>query len=206
MLLDAIESADVKPTELDANYATQLLNHSDSGIKRRAAKLLAAAIPPDREKVLAEYHSVLELDSSPARGRAVFERNCATCHRIDDIGTSVAPDISDSRERTPMQLLTDILQPNRAIDSNYFSYTAVTTDGLTHTGILTAETSTSVTLKQADGKSIILPRDQIDDLRSDGVSFMPDGLERNMPPQEMADLIAFIKNWRYLREAPELAR
>jgi putative membrane-bound dehydrogenase-like protein len=202
LLLDAIDAGYVKATELDVNRSKQLLNHPDSAIKQRAEKLLAAAIPADREKVLADYQSVLKLQPDAARGRAVFEKNCSTCHRIDDIGVTVAPDISDSRERLPVQLLTDILQPNRAIDSNYFSYTATTTEGLTYTGILTAETSTSVTLKQAEGKAITLPRDQIDDLRSDGISFMPDGLEQNIPPQQMADLIAFIKNWRYLAEAP----
>jgi hypothetical protein len=65
--------------------------------------------------------------------------------------------------------------------------------------VLTTETSTSVTLKQAENKSITLRRDEIDELRSDGVSFMPDGMEKNIPPQDMADLIGFIKNWRYLR-------
>jgi putative membrane-bound dehydrogenase-like protein len=206
LLLDAVDAGYVKLTELDANRSKQLLTHADGAIKQRAEALLAAAIPADREKVLADYQSVLELQSDAARGRAVFEKNCSTCHRVDDIGVTVAPDISDSRERLPVQLLTDILQPNRAIDSNYFSYTATTTEGLTYTGILTAETSTSVTLKQAEGKTITLPRDQIEDLRSDGISFMPDGLERNIPPQQMADLISFIKNWRYLHEAPGIVK
>jgi putative heme-binding domain-containing protein len=206
LLLDAIEAGDVKATELNANRSKNLLEHTDADIQRRAKVLLAAAIPADRDKALSEYQGVLKFEADAARGRAVFEKNCATCHRIDKTGVDVAPDISDSRERLPAQLLTDIIQPNRAIDSNYFSYTVVTNDGLTHTGVLSAETSTSVTLKQADGKSVVLPRNEIQELRSDGVSFMPDGLEKNIPPQAMADLIAFIKNWRYLSEAPELAR
>ncbi|MCI0335882.1 MAG: c-type cytochrome [Planctomycetes bacterium] len=206
LLLDAVGAGDVKPIEIDANRSKQILNHADPAVTQRAEKLLADAVPADREQVLAEYQNVLDMESSPARGRAIFEKNCATCHRIDNVGVDVAPDISDSREKLPEQLLTDIIQPNRAIDSNYFSYTVTTTDGLTYTGILTAETSTSVTLKQTEGKAITLPRDQVEDLHSDGVSFMPDGMEKNIPPQDMADLIAFIKNWRYLTEAPELAR
>jgi putative membrane-bound dehydrogenase-like protein len=194
LVLGEIVAGRIKPTEVSLQQANLLMQ-----------KLFAESLPRDREQALADYQSVLQLEAEPARGRAVFEKNCATCHRIDKVGVDVAPDISDSRERLPAQLLTDIIQPNRAIDSNYFSYTAVTDDGLTHTGVLTAETSTSVTLKQADGKTVTLPRDEIEDLRSDGVSFMPDGLEKNIPPQAMADLIAFIKNWRYLTEAPELA-
>jgi putative heme-binding domain-containing protein len=132
------------------------------------------------------------------RGREVFKQRCTTCHRIGDLGVDVAPNISDSREKTRLQILTDVLQPNRAIDANYFSYTAVTDDGLAHTGVLAAETATSVTLKQPEGKVETLRRDEIEELRSNGVSLMPEGLERDIPPQAMADLIAFIKGWRYL--------
>jgi putative heme-binding domain-containing protein len=155
-------------------------------------------VPTDRRQALAEYRAVLTMKAEPARGRAVFQKQCANCHRIDGLGVDVAPDISDSREKSAEQILADIIQPNRAIDSNYFSYTAVTVDGRVHTGILTAETSTSVTLKQAEGKAITLRRAEIDELYSNGVSLMPDGMEKLIPPQDMADLISFIKNWRYL--------
>ena len=63
--------------------------------------LLAAAVPADREKVLAEYQPVLKLKAEPARGAAVFENRCSICHKIGDVGVQFAPDISDSRERTP---------------------------------------------------------------------------------------------------------
>jgi putative membrane-bound dehydrogenase-like protein len=198
LLVDELAAGRIKPTELDANRIQLLLNHRDATIKTRAEELLAEVLPADRELALADYRVVLTMPPDPSRGRGVFEKQCATCHQIDGVGVQFAPDISDSREKSAEQLLTDIIQPNRAIDSNYFSYTAITVDGLVHTGVLAAETSTSVALKQAEGKSVTLRRDQIAELRSDGVSFMPDGLEKNIPPQDMADLIAFIKNWRYL--------
>jgi putative heme-binding domain-containing protein len=190
LMLEEVIAGRIKPTEVDLNNARLLLD-----------KLFADSMPQDREKALREYQTVLKMTADPARGRAIFQKHCAVCHKISNIGVDVAPDISDSRERLPAQLLADIIQPNRAIDSNYFSYTAVTSDGLSQTGILTAETSTSVTLKQQEGKTVTIPRSDIEELRSDGISFMPDGLEKNIPPQDMADLIAFIKNWRYLSEA-----
>jgi putative heme-binding domain-containing protein len=183
-----------------------LLNHRNEPIRERAKTLFAEAVPTDRREALATYQSALRLKASPSRGRTVFQKQCATCHHIAGVGVDVAPDISDSRERSTEQLLTDIIQPNRAIDSNYFSYTAVAADGRVYTGILTAETSTSVTLKQAEGKTVVVRRSEIDDLHSDGISLMPDGLEKLIPPQDMADLISFIKNWRYLDDpaAPPL--
>jgi putative heme-binding domain-containing protein len=71
-------------------------------------------------------------------------------------------------------------------------------DGTVATGILTTETATSITLRQQGGKELVIARSEIDSLRSSGVSLMPEGLERQVPPQDMADLLAFIKNWRYL--------
>jgi putative membrane-bound dehydrogenase-like protein len=206
LLLDELAAKRIAATALDANRINLLLNHRDEAIRERAKTLFADAVPTDRRQALANYQSALSLAADPSRGRTVFQKQCATCHHIAGVGVDVAPDISDSRERSAEQLLTDIIQPNQAIDSNYFSYTAVAADGRVYTGILTAETSTSVTLKQAEGKTVVLRRSEIDDLHSDGVSLMPDGLEKLIPPQDMADLISFIKNWRYLDDpaAPPL--
>jgi putative membrane-bound dehydrogenase-like protein len=198
LLLDAIAAGQLKANELDAARKAALLNHRDPAIKARAEQLLADAIPADRQEALADYQAALGLPANPLHGREVFSKQCATCHRIGEIGVDVAPDISDSRVRTGAQYLTDILQPNRAVDSNYFSYTAITADGLAITGILAAETATSITLKEAEGREKTLRRDEIEQLAANGVSLMPEGLEREIPHQDMADLISFIKNWRYL--------
>ena len=135
-----------------------------------------------QQQALADYEAALALTGDPAAGRKVFEKACASCHRVADVGIAFAPDISDSRRETPLQILTDTIQPNRAVDSNYFAYTAVTVDGLTHAGILAAETPTSITLKQAEGKEITLLRDDIDLLESTGLSLMPEGLEKEITP------------------------
>jgi putative heme-binding domain-containing protein len=198
LLLDDIAAGRIKPAALDATRTTQLLKHRDEAIRQRAETLFADAIPADRQQVLADYQIALDMKGDPSHGREVFAKHCATCHKIGDVGVNFAPDISDSRDRTAAQYLTDILQPNRAVDANYFSYTALTVDGLAITGILAAETSTSVTLKETAEKETTLRRDEIEQLASNGVSLMPEGLEKEIPPQSMADLISFIKNWRYL--------
>lgn len=198
LLLDAIEAGQIKPSEIDLAQVKRLIAHRDAKIKDRAGKLLAAATPADRAKALADYQPVLAMKGDAAKGQVIFEKNCSACHRIAGIGTTVAPDISDSRTKKYDQLLTDILQPNRAIDNNYLGYTVRTLAGEVLTGILTAETATSITLRQQGGKDAVIPRSEIDELKSSGVSLMPEGLERNIPPAEMADLLAFIKNWRYL--------
>jgi putative membrane-bound dehydrogenase-like protein len=198
LLLDAVEAGQIKATEIEPLQVKRLVESRDAGIKERASKLLAAATPADRAKALADYQPVLQMKGDAKNGQVVFDKNCAACHRIAGIGVNVAPDISDSRTKKFDQLLGDILQPNRAIDNNYLGYTVRQLDGTVLTGILTAETATSVTLRQQGGKDAVIPRSEIDELKSSGQSLMPEGLERNIPPQDMADLLSFIKNWRYL--------
>jgi putative heme-binding domain-containing protein len=132
------------------------------------------------------------------RGLEVFKKNCAACHRVGEVGVNVAPDISDSRVKTAAQLLTDILQPNRAIDANYVSYTLLTTDGRSLVGVVASETATAVTLRQQEGKTVTLLRSEIERMQSNGVSLMPEGLEKTIDHQQMADVISYVKNWRYL--------
>ncbi|HZN35371.1 MAG TPA: PVC-type heme-binding CxxCH protein [Pirellulaceae bacterium] len=198
LLLDAIEAGKIKASELESPQVKRLVEHRDAAIKERAAKLLASAVPADRAQALADYQPVLKMAGDAKRGQAIFEKNCSACHRIAGIGVNVAPDISDSRTKKLDQLLGDILQPNRAIDNNYLGYTVRLTDGTIATGILTTETATSITLKQQGGKEAVIARSEIDELRSSGQSLMPEGLERTIPHQDMADLLSFIKNWRYL--------
>jgi putative membrane-bound dehydrogenase-like protein len=198
LLLDEIAAERIKPGEIDRVRTDRLLKYRDAEIRARAAKLLADAIPADRQQVLADYQRVLAMKADAKNGLAVFQRNCANCHRIGEIGINVAPDIADSRTKTPAQILTDVLQPNRAIDANYVSYNVATADGRVLTGILTSETATSITLRQPEGKDVSLLRDEVEELQSSGQSLMPEGLEKNIDHQQMADLIAFIKHWRYL--------
>lgn len=203
-LLAAIADKRIPLTELDPTHVRTLTNHRDVAIRDLANKLLAAALPADRKQVLETYQKALALKADAKRGRSVFEKNCTQCHKIDNLGVDVAPDIADSRTKTPAQLLTDILSPNQAIDSNFVSYSVVTKAGKTFTGIIAAETASSITLRQPEGKTELILRQDIDELRSNGVSLMPDGLEKNITVEQMADLISFIKNWRYLDGAVPL--
>ena len=183
---------------MDQLQAKRLRESRDVAIKERAGKLFAAATPAERAKALEDYQPALAMAGEANKGRAIFEKNCATCHKIGDVGVNVAPDISDSRTKTPAQLLEAILLPNRAIDNNYIGYSVRLVDGTVATGILSAETATSITLRQPMGKELVVARSEIEELKSSGQSLMPEGLERQIPLPEMADLLSFIKNWRYL--------
>ncbi len=197
-LFDEIEAKRVKASDLDATRTRQLLQHPRADLRVRAKKLLADQLPGDRLAALKEYQPALTMKSDGKTGREIFKKHCATCHRVGGVGVDVGPDIADSRTKTLDALLTDIVQPNRAIDNNYVNYLVTTKEGRILSGVLANETATSVTLKRAGGESDIVLRREIEEIASTGLSLMPDGMEKTINLQEMADLLNFLKNWRYL--------
>jgi putative heme-binding domain-containing protein len=197
-LLKEVEAGRVKPGDLDALRSRQLVNHGRKDIRELARKLLVDNLPADRKKVLEQYQAALKLKGDPQRGKSVFQKNCATCHRVAGVGVDVGPDIADTRTKTLAGLLVDILNPNQAIDSNYINYTIVTKSGKSLTGIIAVETASSITLRRAENQTEEVLRQDIEEIQSSGVSLMPEGLEKTITLQEMADLLGFLKNWRYL--------
>ncbi|MCC7085634.1 MAG: c-type cytochrome [Pirellulales bacterium] len=199
-LLDELEAEGITPADLQPDQWQRLATQSDEELRHRSERLHAAATPMDRQPVIDQYRRVLTMPADSERGKQVFVKNCATCHRVAELGVNVGPDISDSRTRLAEQFLVDILDPNRAIDNRYFSYSLSLTSGQIVTGIIAAETASSVTLREPDDKTRTVLREDIDTFHSNGISLMPTGLEQAISLEQMADLISFLKNWRYLEK------
>jgi putative heme-binding domain-containing protein len=195
-LVKAVADERIALADVDLASRQKLLQHAESAI-REAAQRVFAAQSKDREQVVERYQSALELTGDAARGRQVFAASCASCHRVGTEGKAIGPDIGDSALKSSEQLLTDILDPNRAIDANFVSYTALTHAGLAHQGIITAETAGGIVLLTADGAAITVLRDEMESLTG-GKSLMPEGLEQQVSVEQMADLLAFLKTWRHV--------
>ncbi len=78
----------------------------------------------------------------------------------------------------------------------FITYYVVTDSGRTLTGMILAETATSITIRRPDGTSEAILRVNIEELRSTGMSFMPEGLEKMLNHQEMADLLSYLATTR----------
>lgn len=191
--LDALQAKKILPIEIDAVRRQRLTAHKDQVIRKRAEQLLAGAVDPNRRKVVASYLSVVKDNGDPAKGVKVFTRTCAACHQLGGIGQQVGPDLASVPDKSTAGLLNAIFDPNQAVESRYIGYTAVTRGGLSLNGLLASETSTSVTLVAADGKKHVILRSELEELFSTGKSAMPEGLEKDITPVEMTDLLAFIR-------------
>lgn len=193
-LLDAIAKGSVSTADVDTKRRQLLLEQEDERLRVQAAKLFAGAAKPDRQRVLDEHESVLSMAADVSRGRAVFARRCATCHRLDNVGFAVGPDLAAIFTKSPSYLLTEILDPNRNVDVRYHEYVAVTKTGRIVTGILSSESAASVTIRAQDGKEQTLLRTELEDLKSSEKSLMPEGMEKDLSRQDLADVIFYLKH------------
>jgi putative heme-binding domain-containing protein len=192
-LLDAIAAKRVLPAQLEAARRTQMLRFPNTALRKRAQDLLANAGSPDRRKVVEEYRSVLDLPADATRGKAVFTKTCATCHKLGDEGHEVGPDLRGALgNKTKEALLIDMLDPNREVDPRYVNYQVTTTAGRMMTGLLAVETPASVTLRRAEKAEDTILRTQIESIQATAQSLMPEELEKQLSKQDIADVIAFL--------------
>lgn len=191
-LLDAAARGEVSIAELGLDRLELLRKHADATIREKAASLRANAPGADRAAVIARYGASLKLAGDAERGKAVYAKHCATCHQLDGEGKEVGPDLATIRNRSREDVLGHILDPNREIAPNYQTYAVETKEGQVLTGILAGETARALTLKRAEGVTDTIPRELIETVVNTNISLMPAGLESEIDPEAMADLLRFL--------------
>ncbi|WP_437225914.1 HEAT repeat domain-containing protein [Planctomicrobium sp. SH661] len=172
-------------TDLELNQV--LSNHA--GMNQVAA-------PPTPEEVQALVKQAVE-QGDPARGELVFRRkdlSCVNCHAVSKAGGQIGPDLSAIGSSSPVEyLVTSVLDPDQAIKEAFISKTILTSDGKILQGIVADRTKDALVLKDATGKKISIPLEDIED-EVEGKSLMPKGLVNFMTQAELFDLISFLSH------------
>jgi putative membrane-bound dehydrogenase-like protein len=193
-LLDAVAAGRVQPSSLEALRRAQLLENPVPKIRQRAEALLSRGnVRADRQAVMDRFRSALDGPRDTKHGKAVYDKQCAKCHRLREEGHQVGPDLAAANNRPDETLLSDVLDPNNQITVGYRNYTVITEDGRIFTGVLAAETATSVTLRKEEAVEEVLLRKDIDEMAASTLSMMPEELEKEVSPQDIADLIAYLR-------------
>ncbi|MDB5295667.1 MAG: hypothetical protein JWO31_1650, partial [Phycisphaerales bacterium] len=149
--LSAIEAGKLPPTDLDATRLARLRQSKDPAVRKLADAVAARAQLSPRADVVTAYRPVLDAKGDAVRGKALFAQNCATCHRLDDVGVEIGPNLAAMRSRGPEAILVNVLDPNREVNGQYAEYVVETKDGRSLAGLLSAETAAAVTLLKPGG-------------------------------------------------------
>lgn len=191
-LLAAVEAGDFDARQLEPARVKMLINHADASVRDRAQKLLATMRPSERKEVLDQYQSALSLLGDVERGRAEFRKTCTACHRLENVGYELGPNLAAMKARGAEAILVNVIDPNREANPQFINYVVTTVDGRSLTGIMASETATSITLRRGEGAEETILRSEIDEIAATGLSLMPEGLEQQLPPQALADVIAYL--------------
>lgn len=194
-LVSGIESKALPLGELnlDLEQRRTLLRESTPEIQARAAQFIGDEEYSNRKAIVNEWLDRLPPQGNPSLGRVTFERVCAQCHKAGAVGQAVGPDLTSVAHRSVEDLLSNILDPNMAIQPQYLNFQAETKSGDLVSGILERDTPQSVVFLQAQSLRVTVPRSDILRLRSTGLSLMPEGLEAGLTPADLRDLIAFLQ-------------
>ncbi len=191
-LLDAIEQKIIPKATISAVQREMLLNDKNPEIRSRANKLLSKKNSTVK-KLIPQYIAALNKPRDVVHGREIFVKICGKCHQAHNQGVAVGPDLSSEFQRAEETIIEDILAPSQNISSAYVTYVAVTQSGQVFTGLLASESPTSITLKQPEGKQQVILRNEIEELRASDVSMMPEDLVKTLKPQDVADVIAWLR-------------
>ncbi len=195
-LLQAVAEKKVLPGEINANQARRLLNAKDPKLAKMVRELwgsLREDRNPEREQVVSQMRDFLKKSpGDPVRGVQVFKTLCAQCHKIHGEGVDVGPDITLNGRASFDQLLSNVFDPSLVIGADYQAVNITTTQGRVVTGLLAENSPERVVLKTQGGKRETIPRGDIEEMNVSRLSMMPEGIEKQLKPQEIADLFAFL--------------
>jgi putative membrane-bound dehydrogenase-like protein len=173
-------------------------------VVRHKGEELLASLNVDAAKQKAHLEALLaevKGKGDVRRGQAIFNdvrTACLTCHAIGYQGGKVGPDLTRISEvRSERDLLEAIVYPSASFVRSYEPVIVATKDGEEHSGVLRRDAPEEVLLATGPTTEVRIPRADITEMRPGAVSVMPQGLDGQLSRQELADLLAFLKNTKW---------
>jgi putative heme-binding domain-containing protein len=131
---------------------------------------------------------------NPYEGQKVFTVSCAVCHRLFGQGGQVGPDLTTYKRDDIDSLLLNVINPSAEIREGYENYLVTTKDGRSLSGFLADKDARVVVLRGLDGENNVVARADITEMKTSGMSLMPEGLLDALNQQQVRDLFAYLRS------------
>lgn len=195
-LLKLVDREMLKPSDLTTDQVRRValfeVAELDALVTKHWGKLGAAT----REEKLAEVrrlnNDLRAAGSNLEAGKAIYKKHCATCHQLFGEGTKLGPDLTTANRKDRDYLLISLVDPSVVIRKEFLSHIVETRDGRVLNGLVVERTAVRLTIANAKNERVTVATANIEQLRESPVSLMPDDLYRQLKPQELRDLFAYL--------------
>jgi putative heme-binding domain-containing protein len=171
--------------------------YGNPGLSRVVSKHWGKIDPPTKEEVLADVRRLNnDLRAFPGNvntGKVLFTKHCATCHKLFNEGGAVGPDLTFANRTDRDFLLISTVDPSAVVRKEFQSFTALLNNGTVATGLIGESTPERVTFIDAKAQKMEVPRSQIEKLQESPTSLMPDNILKQLKPDELRDLFAYLQ-------------
>jgi putative heme-binding domain-containing protein len=195
-LVSTVAEKRMAPSAVNVNQVRRLTTSKDPSVSKQATEIwgtVRADRNPQCEQVVAEMRELVRRTlGDPLRGQIAFQKLCGQCHKIYGQGQDVGPDITVNGRASFEQLLSNVFDPSLVIGSSYQARLVQTSDGRTLTGLMVEDSPQRIVLKVQGGKLETIARADVEAIEVSKLSLMPEGVEKQYQPQEIADLLAFL--------------
>lgn len=191
LLLDKVESGEINKGAISWDQSVRLRSE---GQYMNRARVLLTETDVTRKEVIGQYRDALKLKANAGKGKTVYQMNCAVCHQVaGKLGRTFGPDLGTLHAWPLEDILTNILDPNKSIALGYDMWMVKLNSGKSIQGVISSETPTAITITNTAGEVTHIARQDISSLATMAMSAMPVDFEKKIDKQQMADLLAFLK-------------
>lgn len=199
-LLDAVEQRKgIDKSAISAYSARQIANLGDTALLEKLVRVWGEVRPSAAEKA-AQIKS-FKTKLTPAviqranriAGKAVFEKECATCHKLFGKGAAIGPELSGAQRTNLDYLLENIVDPSSSISRDFQMEIIETEGGRVISGLVVSDADSSVTIQTVNEK-IVIPKTEIAQRTKSPLSMMPDGVSQKLTFEQLRDLIAYLSS------------
>ena len=196
-LLDAVQANRIARKDISAFTARQLLSLGDRGLTQRvvAAWGEMRSTSADKVKQIAKYKKFLTPDTMKranlADGKALFQKNCANCHRLFGNGGTIGPEITGAQRTNIEYMLENLIDPSAAVAKDFQMELIQTDSGRIITGLVVDESELAITMQTANER-VVLPKSEVEERSVSKLSMMPDGLLQTLSNEQVRDLIGYL--------------
>ena len=197
-LVEALASGAIPKADLTPFHARQILGFKKAALSARLTDVWGLAVQPvaDKEPLKQRYRDLVRENSPPVdlvQGHRVYQRVCASCHKLYGEGGVVGPDLTGSGRADLDYLLDHVVDPSSLVPADYRLTILTLKDGRVLNGVLKAQSPRTVTL-QTQNEVLVLERTEVVEQDQPAQSLMPEGLLESLPLPDARNLLAYLRH------------